>query len=111
VNGTTAVFSSPNVGTWNCIEAHVKLNDPGLSNGIEEFWIDNHLEASSTNLNYVGSYSAYGINAILLENYINSGAPQAQSRYWDNFVVSTQRIGCSADVVSIAPPQNLRVIN
>lgn len=67
VNGTTAVFSSPNVGTWNCIEAHVKLNDPGLSNGIEEFWIDNHLEASSTNLNYVGSYSAYGINAILLE--------------------------------------------
>ncbi len=111
VNGTTAVFTSPNAGTWNCIEAHVKLNDAGLSNGTDEFWVDNHIEASSTGLNFVGSYSAYGINAILLENYINNGAPQAQSRYWDNFVVSTQRIGCSVDVVLIAPPQNLRVVN
>lgn len=111
VNGTTAVFTSPNAGSWNCIEAHVKLNAAGLSNGIDEFWIDNHLEASSANLNFVGSYGAYGINAILLENYINNGAPQAQSRYWDNFVVSTQPIGCSTDVVLIAPPQNLKVVN
>lgn len=108
VNGTTAVFISPNAGTWNCIETHVRLNDAGLSNGVEEFWVDGHLEASSTNLNFIGSYSAYGINAILFENYINNGSPQAQSRYWDNLVVSTQRIGCSVDV---PPPQNLRIID
>ena len=94
VNGTTAVFASPNVGTWNCIEAYVRLNDAGLSNGIAKFWVDGHLEASSTNMNFVGSYSDYGINAVLFENYINNGSPQAQSRYWDNLVVSTQRIGC-----------------
>jgi len=29
-----------------------------------------------------------------LEKYWNDGVPQAQERYFDNFVVSTQRIGC-----------------
>ena len=98
VDGTTAVFIHPNAGTWNCIETHVRLNDSGLSNGVEELWIDGKFQASRTNLNFVGSYSAYGINAVLLENYINNGSPQAQSRYWDNFVVSTLRIGCSVDL-------------
>lgn len=109
VTGATAIFTSPNAGNWNCIETHVKLNDPGLSNGVEEFWVDGHLEASRTNLNYVGSYSAYGINAVLLENYINGGSPQVQSRYWDNFVVSTQRIGCLVSE-TLFPPQNLRIV-
>ena len=108
LDGTTAIFTSPNAGTWNCIEAHVRLNDPDLSNGIEEFWIDGRLEASSISLNFIGSYSAYGINAVLFENYINNGAPQAQSRYWDNLVVSTLRIGCSPSAV-LAPPPNLRI--
>jgi hypothetical protein len=112
-NGSTAIFTSPNTGTWNCIEAHVKLNDAGLLNGVEEFWIDGKLEASSTNLNFVGSYSAYGINAILFENYINNGSPQTQSRYWDNIVVSTERIGClqGSQSAALSAPQNLRVIN
>lgn len=111
-NGSTAIFTAPNAGTWNCIEAHIKLNDAGLSNGVAEFWVDGHLEASSTNLNFVGSYSDYGINAVLFENYINNGSPQAQSRYWDNIVVSTQPIGCSQSAVSVLdPPQDLRIVN
>lgn len=110
VNGTTAVFASPSAGTWNCIEAHVKLNDAAMSNGVHEFWINGRLEASRTNLNFVGSYSAYGINAILFENYINGGSPQAQSRFWDNLVVSTKRIGCIQSTI-VPPSQNLCLVN
>jgi hypothetical protein len=40
------------------------------------------------------SFRDYGINAVYVENYWNDGAPHAQERYFDNFVVSTQRIGC-----------------
>ena len=89
---------------------HVKLNDLGQSNGVEEFWIDGHLEAKRTNLNFIGSYDGYGINAIFFENYINNGAPQAQSRYWDNLVVSTQPIGCMGPAAAVPPPQNLRLV-
>ena len=109
VTGTIPIFTATNAGKWNCIEVHVRLNDVGQSNGVEEFWIDGHLEAKRTNLNFIGNYDGYGINAIFFENYINNGAPQAQSRYWDNFVVSTQRVGCLGPAVVVPPPQNLRL--
>jgi hypothetical protein len=92
--GTTPLFSSSNVGQWYCVEAHAKFNDPGLNNGINELWINNNLEGRHTTLNWVGNYNDYGINAIFFENYWNAGSPVAQERYFDNIVVSTERIGC-----------------
>lgn len=92
--GTAPLFSAASVGQWHCVEAHVRLNDAGLSNGMNELWINGNLEASRTGINWVGSYNAYGINAVFLENWWNQGSPVAQERYLDNFVVSTQRIGC-----------------
>jgi len=113
-SGTTPLFDGQAVhdNTWYCIEAHVKLNDPGQSNGIQEFWINGNLETSKTGLNFVGSYTSYGINAIFLENYWNTGATQNEDRYFDNIVVSTQQIGCAEDSNVIAapnPPQNLTI--
>jgi hypothetical protein len=72
---------------------HVKLNDPGQSNGLCEFWIDGNLEARRDNLNFVGTYTDYAINAVFFENYWNSGSIKEQERYFDNIVVSTQPIG------------------
>lgn len=97
--GSTAIFASPAVGNWHCIESHVKLNDAGQANGLQEFWIDGNLESSVTGLDYVGSYADFGINVIFFENFMNNGAPQSQVRDWDNIVVSTERIGCSPEGV------------
>ena len=82
------------IGRWQCLEAHARLNDPGRSNGLFELWLEDTLEAKLTGLDWIGSFRDFGINAIYLENYWNDGAPQAQERYFDNFVVSTERIGC-----------------
>jgi len=90
------LFDSNHVGQWYCIESHVRLNDPGQSNGVFELWLDGTSQARRTGLNWVGAFTAYGINAVYVENYWNAGSPQAQERYIDNFVVSTQPIGCSA---------------
>lgn len=92
--GKTPVFHPSSVGTWRCIEAHARLNDPGASNGLVELWIDDKPEARHDHLNFVGAFVRYGINAVFLENHWNGGAPQDQSRYFDRFVVSTQRIHC-----------------
>ncbi|HET9986317.1 MAG TPA: Ig-like domain-containing protein [Longimicrobiales bacterium] len=101
VTGKTPIFDAAHVGQWYCVESHVRLNDAGQSNGVFEFWVNGALEARSANLNWLGSFSAYGINSILLENYWNTGAPQPEERYFDNFVVSTQPIGCGS---SSSPP-------
>ena len=93
-NGITPIFDSVHDGIWYCVEAHVKLNDPGYSNGVQEFWIDGQLDARGDNLNFVRSYTDYAINAIFFENYWNGGSTQLQERYFDNIVVSTQPIGC-----------------
>ena len=82
------------MGSWYCVETHVRLNDPGASNGYMEFWVNDGLQARTPNMNWIGAYSAYGLNAVFLENYWNAGSPVAQERYLDRFVVSTGRIGC-----------------
>jgi hypothetical protein len=92
--GITPIFDKDHDDTWFCIEAHVRLNDPGQANGIQEFWINGQLEARREGLDFVGSYTDFGINAIFLENYWNKGSVKTQERFFDNFVVSTERIGC-----------------
>jgi hypothetical protein len=94
VRSRTPIFDQAHVGKWYCIEAHVRLNDPGESNGVFELWIDDWLEAQHTGLNWLGSFTDYGLNSVFFENYWNAGSPVEQTRYMDNIVVSTQRIGC-----------------
>lgn len=90
----TPIFDATHIGAWTCIEAHVRLNDTGQANGVFDLWIDDQMEAQRSGLNFVGNYTEYGLNAVFVENYWNDGAPAAQERYIDNFVVSTERIGC-----------------
>lgn len=106
--GITPIFSSTSSGKWYCIEVHVKLNTPGASDGVFEYWIDNNLEAKRTDLNWVGAWQDYGINAVFFENYWNGGAPGERIRYFDNIVISTQKIGCLDSTESTpSPPSSL----
>ncbi len=95
--GRTPIFDAAHVGKWYCVEAHVRLNSAGASDGFFELWVDGVAEAQRSGLNFVGS-AAYGINAVYFENFWNgvngAGAVADQERYFDNIVVSTQRIGC-----------------
>jgi hypothetical protein len=92
--GKEQVYAAGNRDKWYCIEVHMKLNAPDSADGLFEFWVNDVQEARRTGLNWRGSYSTYGINMLMLEGWINSGAPQSQNRYFDNFVVSTAKIGC-----------------
>lgn len=92
--GQTDLFSEGMSGQWVCVEAHVRLNTPGQSDGVNEFWVNGNLEAGRYDLDWVGSWTEYGINAIFLENYWDGGAPGNRTRYFDNFVIATSRIGC-----------------
>jgi hypothetical protein len=96
VKAATPTLNQVNAGQWFCIEAHAKLNSAGASDGLFELWVDGVVQARRTGLNWVGAYSQYGINAVLLENYWNDKSPKVQERYFDNFVVATQRIGCQS---------------
>jgi hypothetical protein len=94
--GTLPMFDASHVGQWYCVEAHMKLNTAGSSDGVLETWVNGALQAQRTGLNFLGSYSQYGINAVYFENYWNAGSAASQDRFFDNLVVSTARIGCTS---------------
>ena len=94
-------------GEWLCVEARVKLNDANSTNGEFELFTNGQLSASKSNINWVGSWDNYSLNALLFSNYWNdTGSPKEQSRYIDAVVVSTQRIGC-IDTVKPKPPTDV----
>lgn len=105
-DGPQQIYTSANREKWFCVEVHMKLNTPGTSDGVFEFWINNTLQARKTNLNWRGSYATYGINALTLEGWVNGGAPQSQNRYFDNLVVSTGKIDCYPSLRP-NPPNNV----
>jgi len=89
------------------VEASARLNTPGKSDGSTRLWIDGRLEAERENLNFRGSYTRHGINAVFLESYWNGGAVKTEGRWFDNFVVSTEPIGpvyCSPNPVLYKTP-------
>ncbi len=94
-------------GYWVLVESRAKLNTPGRSDGIHQLWIDGRLECERRNLNFRGSYTRHGINAVFLEAYWNKGSPVTQRRWYDNFVISTKPIGpvvCPANPTVIKTP-------
>jgi len=105
---STFKFSSASeAGWWVCVESYAKLNTPGQRDGVNLLWIDGHLEAERKNLNWRGSYTEHGINAVFLEGYWNQGSPVTQTRWLDNFVISTKPIGpvvCPPNPVLIKTP-------
>lgn len=101
------IHSTEESGWWVCVETRVKLNTPGKKDGLNQLWIDGQLEAERKNLDWRGSYTKYGVNAVFLEAYWNQGSPVDQSRWIDNFVVSTKPIGpvvCPRNVTVIKTP-------
>jgi hypothetical protein len=87
------ISSSEESGRWVCVESRARLNTPGQKDGLNQLWIDGRLEAQRLNLDWRGSYDGHGINAVFLETYWNEGSPVTQSRWIDNFVISTRPIG------------------
>ena len=92
-NSNFQISDTKESGYWVLVESRAKLNTPGKNDGINQLWIDGRLEIERTNLNFRGSYTKHGINAVFLESYWNTGSPKDQGRWFDNFVVSTQPIG------------------
>lgn len=97
VQGSGFSYQTPgHIGRWICHEMRVQRNTPGQADGAYTFWVDGELRIDQTGVDLVGS-TDFHFNNAMLDSYWNGGSPVAQSRYYDNFVVSTQRIGCLGD--------------
>jgi hypothetical protein len=90
-----------NIGRWICFEMEMKLNTPGGTDGLYRLWADDSLIAERTGVDLRGTLTNK-INEMMLDCYWNGGSPKAQSRFYDNLVISTAKIG-PASVMAVRP--------
>ena len=93
---TSAVNDPANSGTMYLIQVRMKLNTAGNSDGLWELWVNGTKEVEDTGLNWVDSYTSYGINTVHLERYWNSGAPGNDVSYFDQLVITDNSTGESS---------------
>jgi len=92
---------------WYCMEIHLKMN-PGASNDILEGWVDGVKKFDYSTATLDGAGSSWV--SLMLSGYWNEpGTHAAMSRWFDNIVVSTQRIGCIGGSPRPATPTGLTV--
>jgi hypothetical protein len=95
VHYTSFSYADPeNIGVWVCIEVELKLNTSGAADGHYRMWVNGKKELEKLNVDLRGS-TDLKITEVLLDCYWNGGSPKNQSRYYDDFIISTERIGCS----------------
>lgn len=117
---------------WYYVELHVRLNTPGVSNGIWEVWMNDcgtsgvcggapTLRSRHTNIMYRASGNNSTIGTVWIENWGNNrpGASGGNdgtigTHYYDQVVIATRPIGfigsaASSDAIPPSAPGNLRV--
>jgi hypothetical protein len=106
INGGTGTYNVMGGGIpqnrWVCVETHIKMSSPGISNGIIEAWIDGGQVIARYDLP-MRDASANGKNSPTAKFTFNRLYVQygGGDLYYDNLAVGDQRIGCSG-----IPPQS-----
>jgi hypothetical protein len=82
-------------GEWICFEMMMKLNDPGKKNGTMAYWINGELAHKQDSMFWI-TIPEIKLNRIALQHYNTAADANGHSNriWWDNTVVSTERIGC-----------------
>ncbi|MBW2462280.1 MAG: hypothetical protein JRH11_11595 [Deltaproteobacteria bacterium] len=93
-------------GEWACLEVKMKINTPGSSDGEMAFWLNDTLihEEGGMNWRDVGEL---GLNRANMSHYIADGDADRPNRIsFDDFIVSTERIGCDMTPTPPAMPED-----
>ena len=83
-------------GQWVCLEMMMRINTVGQSDGVMAFWVDDQLGHEQIGMHW-RDVPELQLNKAWLQHYIAPGDAEQSNQIWfDDVVVSTQRIGCGA---------------
>lgn len=94
----------PRLGQWDKIKLRVRLNTPGVADGVVQMWVNDELKISHESVN-IRESTAYGINKLNLSSYSTQAGQSAGFQWWDSFVLATQ----DPDGTVPRPPTDVRV--
>jgi len=95
-----------NDNQWYCIETHIKMNTPGVANGVLELWVNGRLTMRYVDRTFRGTAvkgpngNSSQANFEYVRIYVQSGIGDM---YYDLFAVGSTRIGCVGSRDSTPP--------
>lgn len=93
---------------WVCLELMMQINTPGANDGEMAFWVNDTLAHRETGMRW-RDVAELGLNRANMSHYIANGdADQPNRVSFDDFIVSTSRIGCD---VSPTPAADAGVVS
>lgn len=94
------IFGSIPSGRWVCSEFRIKMNTPGVPNGVIEEWMDGVLRFSRSDMLINSATHTSSFNMTRLYRQHGNGVI-----YVDEYAIGTTRIGClGAPVSDTTPP-------
>jgi hypothetical protein len=90
--GSSELYGSAAAGEWQCHEVHVRLDDPGMADGVFEVLVDNELEVALEGLELVDAWSGAALNTVRFASFWS--APERLDHWVDDVIVSSAPIGC-----------------
>ena len=106
---------------WDCGEAEIKLNTPEESDAVIHVWVDGNQVLEKTGFKMRAGGGEF-INKILFGGWYSNSAKRENpnpnpavpsSRYVDDVIISTERVGCLPDVADKTaprPPTGVQII-
>ena len=106
-----------NVGTpvgvrfnqWDKLKLHVRLNTPGVSNGIVQLWVNDQLKADHRDVN-IRFDSNYGMNKLILSTYATPASPTAGMQWHDSVRLSLTDPDGGTGPTPPAAPTGVRIV-
>lgn len=89
---------------WRCVEQELKVNDPGMENGYQRLYLDNKLVGEWKGASWSLGSTVPKIAAIQLTASSKDDHGLVYS-YYDNIVLSTERVGCLNMDEPYTPPE------
>lgn len=86
-------------GQWDHLKLYVRLNTPGLSDGVVQLWINGQLKVSYNSVNIRGGTN-YGMGKLIVGSYATDASGSNGIQWWDNVMLSP----IDPDITAIARP-------
>ncbi|MEW8628960.1 MAG: polysaccharide lyase [Candidatus Thiodiazotropha sp.] len=93
-------------GQWDALKLYVRLNDPGLSNGVVRLWINDELKISYSDVN-IRRNTNYGMNKLIISTYTTGDGGSNGVQWHDDFLLTTADPGSTGGgggtTINLAP--------
>lgn len=95
------------VGQWDELKLHVRLNTPGVSDGVVRLWVNGELKLAYDNVN-IREGTDYGMGRLIMSSYATDSSGSDGTQWWDALSLTEQDPGSNG--IPLLAPSGFRVL-